>query len=575
MSTSSNFAALLRKSKFASHDPLITRIYTAPTASRSKGDWGLKYTLPASTATRPQSRYIRLRSLDAGQGLGCDYVSGEKEARLMETWGDGRYGWNREDSDASKSDSSSLYKQTRRQVGGRNQSGYATSRSDSVDLDPWFEPKNTGDNASEEVKLYLSDVEGMSEEHFEKHLSKIRASRERFAQTLTERGDKPLFEYRQTGGALVEEAAPSFLANDARSEHARVTSPDSIAPRPHKTSGMAYSEGSHADSQLHPLMSLPGRVLNGVNRSQLHQEAAWQRSKKALSTAFVGQSRIPYEDDITDMKVVGLAGLTAKMPRARSEGLSSMDPTGTDPETKSTSTFRVTSARIEAPPSVVASMPASNLSSVALNDQSIRHVTPHSRDHASAASQHPLESMRFELQVAASGQADQLNRAQNGGDRLVGQKGWVGAERKNDLLEMARHMSGSSRTGGRQFGAAGRRVARAEEHERQKDSMDDIQKLLSDLGNLNNADRAAGFTGKRGYHTSAVRRSSDKDDLPTASIGPGEAKGSEPIGGPGVGGNTQKEAGPAGSLAKGEWRQLEENVAGESRYGENLDEKKE
>lgn len=567
MSSSANFAALLRKSKFAAHDPLITRIYTAPTASRSKGDWGLKYTLPASTPARPQSRYIRLRALDAGQGLGCDYVSGEKEARLMGTWGDGRYGWNRPIAEPSRSETSSVNKNKKRGY----QAGNNAARPNTVDLDAMFEPETAGETAAEDVKLYLSDVEGMSEEHFEKHLSKIRASRQRFAETLTERAGKPLFDYRQTGGAQVEESAPSFLANDARSENANIASRDSIAPRPHKQSGMAYSQGSHADNALSPIMSLPGRVLNGVNRSLAHQDAAWQKSKRILEVRQPSGSSPWYDEDVAETRVVGLAGLTAKMPRSRSEALSIMDPTGTDPEDKSTSTFRVTSARIDSPPSVVASVPASNLSSVAMNDQSVRHVTPHSPRYAKATTQQPLDEMRFELQVAASGQADRYNQTMNGGDRLPGQRGWVGAARVDDAVEKALARAGGSRS---KISPAGRRALRAEEHDRQKDSIDEINQLLSDLGNLDKADRAAGFSGKRGYHTSAVRRSPDKDDLPTASIGPGEAKGSEPIGGPGVGGNTKKDAGPAGGLAKGEWRQLEENVAGESKYGENLDEKK-
>jgi len=567
-----NFASLLRKSKFAAHDPLITRVYTAPASSRTRGDWGLKYTLPASTTTRPQSRYIRLRSLDAGQGLGCDYVSGEKEARLMETWGDGRYGWNREGQDNGNFfDSIGLSSKSSRGAAPRTVS--VTSRSPSVNLESLFEPEEPSAEYADESKLYLPDVEGMSEEHFEKHLNKVRSARAKFAEKLSQRGDRPLYEYRQTGGAHAEEAAPAFLAEEAHQEGASDRGSSAIAPFPHKLFGMAYSEGSQVDSQLHPLMSLPGRVLNGVNRTHAHQDIAVIRAQNATSA--VKRDLPSHHEDVAETRVVGVAGLTARMPRARSEALSVMDPTGTDPEEKSTSTFRITSARIDSPPNVVATLPTSRLSSVALNDQSIRHVTPYGRADARFNTKNPLDDMQFELQVAASGQGDKHKLSQNSGYPLLGQKGWVGAEKEHDAIHVYVDRSRARNNGtAHKLTAAGRRLAREQEHERQKDSLADLTKLLSDFGKLDKADKAAGFGGKRGYHTSAVRRNSDKDALPTASIGPGEAAGSEPMVGPGVGGKPDKSGEAGDGLAKGDWRQLEENVAGESRYGENLDEKK-
>ncbi|EIM89761.1 uncharacterized protein STEHIDRAFT_137435 [Stereum hirsutum FP-91666 SS1] len=57
----SPFASLLRRSRFTSHDPLISQIYTTHGGHASRGDWGLKRPL----ALRKDGKYITLQSTDS------------------------------------------------------------------------------------------------------------------------------------------------------------------------------------------------------------------------------------------------------------------------------------------------------------------------------------------------------------------------------------------------------------------------------------------------------------------------------------------------------------------------------
>ena len=70
----------------ASHDPLITRVYTSTRSSIDRhGDWGLKYPIHRRRTQGP--RHIRFSTLDAGRSIGADWRSAETEARFVMTWG--------------------------------------------------------------------------------------------------------------------------------------------------------------------------------------------------------------------------------------------------------------------------------------------------------------------------------------------------------------------------------------------------------------------------------------------------------------------------------------------------------
>ena len=57
----SQFAALLRRSKFASYDPRISQVYTSHGGHAHRGDWGLKRPL----AIRKREAFITIKAVDS------------------------------------------------------------------------------------------------------------------------------------------------------------------------------------------------------------------------------------------------------------------------------------------------------------------------------------------------------------------------------------------------------------------------------------------------------------------------------------------------------------------------------
>lgn len=471
------FASLLHKSKFATHDPLVTRIYTAPKAALAKGDWGLKYTLPAPTPSQPRSRYIRLRSVDAGLGLGCDHVSGEKEARLMETWGDGRYGWAPIDGDDSGNFGLERFRSYKK-------GGDRTNGKKSYDVSQLMAPQRKTGQEEADARLYLADVEGMSEEGFEKHLEDIRQARESFKQFVADAPaqdslDTPAFSLfsKRRSASYAAQAGPKFVAEDQVSLKGGARA-SSIAPQPHRLSGLAYSNGSHVDSQTHPLLSVPGRVLNGVNQSSARLDRAEMLANQALRQ---NNRRNSTREDPAGETVVGLGGLTARMRKIDSDGLTPMDPSGFEPESRSTSVFRIADVpRLQSAPRVVASLPSSDLSPIARNDHSIQYISPIIGE---VAKQHPLSNLRLNIRVNATGQADQNRLAQNEGDILMGQKGWVGAQDKSQIgpLDIEINRANQARAKKDKGSYADIRAKLAAKNKQQSGALENIQAILASM----------------------------------------------------------------------------------------------
>jgi Mitochondrial ribosomal protein subunit len=77
----SPFAALLRRSKFASYDPHIGQVYTAHGGHAHRGNWGLKRPLP----NRRRVGFITVRSVDSPEQQ-TEWNSAESSARWMRRW---------------------------------------------------------------------------------------------------------------------------------------------------------------------------------------------------------------------------------------------------------------------------------------------------------------------------------------------------------------------------------------------------------------------------------------------------------------------------------------------------------
>lgn len=489
MSTSSSFPALLARSKFATYDPLISRVYTAPSSSSKRGDWGFKYTLPPSTSARPRPRYLKLEAL-AGEVKGGSYRSGEKEARFIERWGDGRVGWK----NVNEAEREGALGKGDRNNGRRGElSGLHTG-----------DVAAAGYVAQEEVvpqdKLQVPDIETMSEVQFEAYIEQIREMRARKGPAAT-----PL---AQTTAELESYGSKR------------------IVERPHRLGGLAYGNPAGPVTRNHSPMTLyPGRVL------QTNDHTA-NRDNRAR-TGGTGARK--------EGGVAGIGGLTAQV---EVKSVSTIDFSRNSPD-KGSALFRVEQATLTRLPSVVKDSRLSGTGSSKVKlaqDFTSRYKGP--RESAIKATS-PLDEMEFELNVKVADER-QDRQKWGAGARAHGDKEWIGFQAK----KRAPPSDGLYN-----------RVGTTTPPPRRSDSLATAAKLQEILMNLNNPSSGSRFgESKREYHTTVARLA----DKPTASpsIDP---KGSSPLQGPGLG---QPKEGDG--LAGGEWRELEENVAGEARHDEKL-----
>ncbi|GHJ88872.1 hypothetical protein NliqN6_5274 [Naganishia liquefaciens] len=543
--------SLLARTKFATFDPLIARVYTSPSASR--GDWGLKYTLPSSTAAHPRPKYLRILSLDAaaGEGLDCDYRSGEKEARFMERWADGRHGWfTREEHEFQVTDEAARghLRAQRRHASGGVRTKKATSLKELKADEEEPQARAARQDVLDKAAPFMPDIQAMGEKRFAAYLDELRARRTDYAQHLDP----------AAGGNLLRAAVSprrmdkhhSRYIADAKMRSLRDDrASDELVPSPHELYGLAYSKpvsgtSSYTDPtviqrETSPLTAYPGRALPAdVGRDSYHRN-------KDLSAARGRNVRNDY--------VIGIGGLTAGMSRGTNNGYSnegldpSFDHTRTD-KTRGVSTFRVKSAALLAPPRVMLSSATGK-----------RDPTPLSVNQngftAGTKQFSPLDSFKYDMEVYASRQADKRRKEVNKGSIVPGEPGWVG------MSPATNRSAGDLLAGGRPDTAAllRRPVGSSRAGKNQQLLNNEISKIMEQISR-GRADRRA-----RGFATSARCTA----DVPTAD--PAEAvprSGTDDIRGPGFGGEDKSASASPEGVATGEWRQLEENVGGEVRHGE-------
>ncbi|BEI79524.1 hypothetical protein CcaverHIS002_0100530 [Cutaneotrichosporon cavernicola] len=295
-----SFQQLLKRSRFAVHDPLVTRVYASNTSSqRHGGDFGLK-----SPVNRPRmSRYIRLGKAISG------WRSGEEEARFMAQWADGSIPW------ASKAD--------RRLKPASILSPYTESTP---------EP--------EAVVSVLPNVDAMNDAEFQSYLQDIRARRSELRETVFSEmdvaADEATLPHAAAKGIARDSAAADFQVEQTQKDLKRSTK--TIQPRPHRLHGLQYSSAPAAGAALHG-RAIPGRALDRVN---VYGQRSSFRALEGTNAEWV----------------VGLGGLTATGGSGVSRvtdkaSLSQFDYSRERPE-RGIAKFSVTEATVEAPPKVLA-----------------------------------------------------------------------------------------------------------------------------------------------------------------------------------------------------------------------------
>ncbi|KZS93482.1 hypothetical protein SISNIDRAFT_495582 [Sistotremastrum niveocremeum HHB9708] len=77
----SNFASLLRRSKFASFDPTVSQVYTSYDGHAHRGDWGLKRPL---SLRKKRDSYITVKAVDSHEQQ-TEWYGAEQKARWIRT----------------------------------------------------------------------------------------------------------------------------------------------------------------------------------------------------------------------------------------------------------------------------------------------------------------------------------------------------------------------------------------------------------------------------------------------------------------------------------------------------------
>lgn len=363
---SGTFPQLLKRSAFASHDPLITRVYAATPQSVVTGDFGLKG--PARRAKG--SLYLKVADLDSVSGIGATWSSGESEARFMNMWGDGSVPWE---------------PKAKRQI----RSSMSDVMADYVDFQKVAPPKQE----------FLPNVEAMPEAEFKKYLAYIRNNRGKFLEKLRAEGGAAA-SVKDDRATLTHLAEKYTAEKDATNFQVSLTSEqfddpksDRLQGRPHPLFGLSYSPSTPSGSKLDPSRAHKARMLDRVSR-------------KNQANAF--------RDGTNNKWVVGMGGLTAAASSgthriADKASLSQFDYTRQRPEA-GVAYMAVKDASIENPPRVI------GLNRV---EETARAWTM--RGYSAARRPRPLQSFQFDIEVEEAPAPE--SRPQ------LGSADWVGRDR--------------------------------------------------------------------------------------------------------------------------------------------------
>ncbi|THH20881.1 hypothetical protein EW146_g552 [Bondarzewia mesenterica] len=235
---SSPFAAMLRRSKFASYDPRISQVYTTYGGYAHRGDWGVKRPL----AIRKRDKYITLQSIDSREQQ-TEWKTGEPESRWMKRWAElgieahPRGGWEHQ-----------LGKSARKQWLVDPEFSLGTSDG-SVLKSKQLENADEADDFSEFNRKAVPSIMAMKPKEFERYLDKLREQRpvfQKYLQKQVDSGSKKriasnIVDQAQYESALL--AREKFLWYSAKESYHSPSS-RAIEQQPHHTAGLSYALAS-------------------------------------------------------------------------------------------------------------------------------------------------------------------------------------------------------------------------------------------------------------------------------------------------------------------------------------------
>ncbi|KAI0822797.1 mitochondrial ribosomal protein subunit-domain-containing protein [Trametes gibbosa] len=245
----SQFAALLRRSKFSSFDPHIGQVYTAHDGHAARGYFGLKRPL----ALRRRNAHITVRDIDSREQQTV-WHSAEQQNRWIKMW---------DETGATPTSHKS-------QGPWLTRLGWMGEFEFTMDSDLVEKPKNmesgeedeTDSNLATKMTLATRNLESMSDREFDWYLKRVRTLRPAFREYLDKHNPKDKAESTLIMRSLFasNNDFQDFLAHHEYQEY-HAPRPRHIEQRPHRYAGLSYARLTHLQKQLIVKPHI-GRVLD-------------------------------------------------------------------------------------------------------------------------------------------------------------------------------------------------------------------------------------------------------------------------------------------------------------------------
>jgi len=320
----SPFATLLRRSKFASYDPKIAQVYTTSGGDSHRGNYGLKRPL----GLRTREPFITIASVDSLQQQ-TEWSYAEKEAR-----------WIRKVAEVSRAPETihggDLWKKSG--PDGRFQwkvdSDFALGTTDAdAALEAKKEPQGHSHGST-------PNIDAMTPKQFQRYLEKLRSLRPAFREFLEAERAKDI----QTDGLKPRAIWKTKVRSSNLLEQSRYeTDLHRTFLSQHTARTIVDPESHTIEQDVHPNGALAYTHLTDL------EHYFWRRP---LPGRAIGRTR---------HLAVSFAGVSARLPHNKSEGIQSIDwkslvEHGADTG-KGVSKFRVSQTEVFKPPQVVGHKP--------------------------------------------------------------------------------------------------------------------------------------------------------------------------------------------------------------------------
>ncbi|KAI9466104.1 mitochondrial ribosomal protein subunit-domain-containing protein [Lactarius psammicola] len=270
----SPFAALLRRSKFASYDPTIGQVYTTHDGNAHRGNWGFKRPL----ALRKRDKFVSVQAVDSPEQQ-TEWTSRESEARFIQRWEEVatephvREAWERH-----CTNSRSVHQAELAQEDGNGNI-----------VNPAIQRQADEELGKRQCVASGPLVSSMKPKHFVRYLEKLRQERPEFLSFLSEEAHGPQAKtgsqhlvapsaYEQSALGSAETVRKRFLQ---RKSHTIYEAPDSraIEQRPHRNGGLSYAHTSQL-THFFTTNEEPGRFV----------EIATSDGRQLLRASFAGMA---------------------------------------------------------------------------------------------------------------------------------------------------------------------------------------------------------------------------------------------------------------------------------------------